>query len=189
MFRTQQNFQDARSLMRCWLLVLLCVLSAPFARAQPDDVEARIKAAFLLNFARYVEWPESVFTSSNSPVVIGVLGQDPFGKNNLEAIVDGKTVEHRPVLVKRGKTLADLADCHILFISTSERERLRSMLTLIQAKPLLTVSDMEGFRDAGGIILLKRKPSGMRFEINREAAERAGLKLSSKLLKLADNYQ
>jgi hypothetical protein len=160
--------------------------------AQDADVletkEAKVKAAFLLNFARYVEWPENAFASTNSPIVIGVLGQDRLGRN-LDLTVEGKTVERHPVQVKRGSRVDDLTDCHVVFVCASERDRLRATLTLLQTKPILTVSDMDGFATDGGMILLKKKQGMMRFDINREAAEKAGLKISSKLLKLADNYR
>jgi hypothetical protein len=174
---------------RLLFFVLLGALFPCVAPAQGvEEVEAKVKAAFLLNFARYVEWPESSFATSNSPVVIGVLGQDTLGRN-LDATVDGRTVERRPVKVKRARKVSELRDCQVIFVCPSERERFRGLLAAIQNQPILTVSDTEGFTSAGGMILLKKKQGMMRFEINRDAAEKAGLKISSKLLKLADNYQ
>lgn len=152
-----------------------------------DDLEAKVKSGFLLNFARYVEWPATSFTSSNSPVTIGVLGQDSLGRN-LDVTVEAKTVEGHPVQVKRGRRLADLEDAHVIFIAVSERERLRSVLAELEGKAVLTVSEVEGFTAAGGMIQLKKTRQGtMRFDINKDAADKARLKISSKLLKLADN--
>ena len=176
-----------RTVVFCLLLAFPGVLLAQAA----DDLEtkeAKVKAAFLLNFARYVEWPENAFASTNSPIVIGVLGQDQLGRN-LDMTVEGKTVEKHPVHVKRGKGVDDLGDCHVVFVCASEREHLRATLGQLQTRPVLTVSDMDGFATDGGMILLKKKQGMMRFDINREAAEKAGLKISSKLLKLADNYR
>jgi hypothetical protein len=165
---------------------LLLLLGSEKVRAQAiDEVEAKVKSAFLLNFARYVEWPD---TNSANPIVIGVLGVDPFGRH-LDSTVEGKTVERRPVHLKRSQNVSDLADCHVIFISASERTRLATILAHIGDKRILTVSDMDGFTAGGGMIQLKKKQNTMRFDINREAAEKVHLKISSKLLKLADNPQ
>jgi hypothetical protein len=167
-------------------LALLPLLWPAKARAQPvDEVEAKVKAAFLLNFARYVEWPD---TNSANPIIIGVLGTDPFGRN-LDSTVEGKTVERRPVQLRRSQNVPDLTNCHVVFICPSERTRLARILTEIGDRRILTVSDMEGFTAGGGMIQLKKKQNTMRFDINREAAEKVHLKISSKLLKLADNPQ
>lgn len=181
----------ARVLAIASLLGWMPMLPMTAAGQAPDDLEAReakVKAAFLLNFARYVEWPENAFASSNSPVVIAVLGEDLL-QGNLDATVEGKTVERHPVQVKRARRASDLGDCHVVFVCPSERDRLRSELAQLRSKPILTVSELDGFTSQGGMILLRKKQGMMRFEINREAAERAGLKISSKLLKLAENYQ
>ncbi len=189
----QNQYASAGKFGAVWFSALLLVASlasTPTARGV-DDIEtkeAKVKAAFLLNFARYIEWPESAFSSSNSPVVIGLFGQDPL-ERNLAMTVEGRTVENHPVQVKRAKKVSELADCHVVFVSSSERDRLRGLLPALQSRPILTVSDMDGFISSGGMILLKKKQGLMRFDINREAAERAGLKINSKLLKLADNYQ
>jgi hypothetical protein len=170
-------------------LALLLAFWPGEGRSQPsEDLEAKVKAGFLLNFARYVEWPAGAFASSNSPVIIGVLGQDNLGRN-LDMTVEGKTVEAHPVQVKRARRLSELGECHVLFISASEQDRLGRIFPALEHRPMLTVSDMDGFTSEGGMILLKRKSGTMRFEINRETAEKAGLKISSKLLKLADNYR
>src|SRR5919197_16397 len=101
--------------------LLLSATWSVLLRAQsPEDVEAKVKAAFVLNFARYVEWPESSFANSNTPVVIGVLGQEAL-QRNLEETVQGKTVERRPVQVKRARNVSELLDCHVIFIPASER--------------------------------------------------------------------
>ena len=175
-----------------WTWAALAALAALIPHpscAQPGEpIEAQVKSAFLLNFARYVEWPASSFTSSNSPVVLGVLGQDSLGRA-LDTTIEGRTVEKRPVQAGRGKKPSELSHCHVIFIPTSERDRVREWLAQLQGKPVLTVSDMEGFTDLGGMIRLKKVRGLMRFDINRRAAESAGLKISSKLLKLADNPQ
>lgn len=153
-----------------------------------EELEAKVKAGFLLNFARYVEWPAGSFTSSNSPVIIGVLGLDNLGRH-LDLTIEGKTIGSHPVQVKRARRVSELSDSHVLFVCPSERDRVRGIVAATSGKPILTVSDMDGFTAAGGMILLKRKQGTMRFEINREAAEKCGVKISSKLLNLADNYR
>jgi hypothetical protein len=168
-------------------ITLMCALWPAAASAQAaDEIEAKVKSSFLLNFARYVEWPPEAFVSSNSPVVIGVLG-DTLGRH-LDSITEGRMVEAHPIQVKRGRRVSDLAGCHVIFIGTSERDP-RPALAMMRGKPILTVSDLDGFIDFGGVIQLKRRQGTMRFDINREAADKAGLKISSKLLKLADNYR
>ena len=171
---------------------ILTMLAAPAPRAvaqSPEDLEAKVKSAFLLNFARYVEWPPGAFAQPTSPVVIGVLGQDLLGRN-LDTTVEGKMVESHPVQVKRGRRLADIGTCHVLFVCPSERDRVRTIATALEGKPVLLVSDMEDFTQLGGMIQLKKTRLGtMRFEIDKAAADRAGLKISSKLLRLAENLR
>jgi hypothetical protein len=167
------------------LLVLWPAMS--FAQTS-GEVEAKVKSAFLLNFARYVEWPTNSFMNSNSPVVIGVLTPDPLGRH-LDSTVERKTVERRPVQIERSQNISGLTNCHVIFISMPERARLAGILRQIGDRSILTVSDMDHFTSAGGMIQLKKKQNTMRFDINREAAEKVHLKVSSKLLKLADNTQ
>jgi hypothetical protein len=171
---------SAREFALCaWLLAFFAMF--PPAHAQ-TELEEKVKAAFLLNFARYVEWPAGTFADEKSPVVIGVLAEDPesFSKN-LERVVEGKTVDNRPVQVQRAQRVSELAKAHVVFIPASERERMRGAIGQLRGRPVLTVSDAEGFIQGGGMILLKRKQ-----ENNRAAAEEAGLKISSKLLRLGD---
>ncbi len=150
-----------------------------------EEKETKLKAAFVLKFAMFVEWPDSAFASPTNPIVFGVLGRDPFG-TILDATMQAHGINRRPLEVKRPRNLEEAMGCHVLFISTSERERVRSLLPLLKARSILTVSDMEGFTEAQGMIGLKRKQGAMRFDINRRAAEEAGIKISSQLLKLAD---
>ena len=169
---------------------LVCALLRPgLLRAQSGEpLEAQVKSAFLLNFARYVEWPANTFSNANSPIIIGVLGPDSLGRA-LDATIEGHTVEKHPVEIARSRRLSELIHCHVLFIAAPERERVRDELAQLKGKSILTVSDMEGFTDSGGMIRLKKVRGLMRFDINRSPAEASGLKISSKLLKLADHLQ
>jgi len=190
-FRSRAFGSPKTAQRRRWIVALaLAFLIANFsvARAQGvDDKESKLKAAFVLKFPLYIEWPKEAFASPTNAIVFGVLSHasDPFGKI-LENVLTGQTIDKRPVQVKQARNVAELLDCHVVFISASERDRLRTVLPRLRAKPILTVGDFDGFVTSGGMIGLKRKQSAMRFDINRQAAEAAGLKISSQLLKLAD---
>ncbi len=171
------------------LLPLLCaILIAPPGHAQaptPASREYAIKAAFLFNFAQFVEWPTNVFAEADSPFVIGVLGANPFGKS-LEEIVRGESIRGHPVQVRYLRADEPIADCTALFISQSENARLEAILQSLERKPVLTVSDVERFARRGGMIRFVNQQNKIRFTINPEAAKNAGLSLSSKLLRLGE---
>lgn len=166
-----------------------------FQQAVPAaPTKQQIEAAFLYNFAKFVEWPERSFTNAASPVVIGVLGKDPFGKD-LEATVGDQLINGRKIKIERYENLAAVGVCHILFISTGEKldteekGRLKDTFAKLKDRNILTVGEAgqeaDGFAAAGGIINFRVVESKVNFEINPDAAGRSGLKLSSKLLKLA----
>jgi hypothetical protein len=187
--RSQGPLGRARGIreLRCVAAVALTFLVLLSAHgASRDRAEYQVKAAFILNFARFVDWPASAFASSNSPLVVGVLGQDPF-EGALKTTLSGKTVEAHPLVVKQVSRPEEVLQCHILFISESEKPRLEKIFKDVSRHPILTVSDIDDFTDAGGIIWLKRRQDMIRFEINRTAAEATGLKISARLFKLADN--
>jgi len=154
------------------------------AEPQPSFHEYHVKAAFLYNFAKFVEWPEEVLGHSSTPITIGILGRDPFG-HYLDRTIKNKTVKGRELVIKRFEEVDDLEATHILFISESEKKRLSETLNKRKNWHVLTVSDMEGFSELGGIINLITEENRIRFVINVDAAERADLKISSHLLKLA----
>ena len=144
----------------------------------------QIKAAFLFNFAKFVEWPPESFAAPTSPIVIGVLGQNPF-HGDLERTAPGKTVDERPLVIKEFRSPAEATNCHILFISTSEKERLPQILKTLAGTRVLTVGEMNGFTESGGMINFVLEGTKTRFQINNSVASSAGLKISSKLLHLA----
>jgi hypothetical protein len=146
--------------------------------------EYEIKAAFLYNFAKFVEWPPTAFTDPKQPMGICIFGQDPFG-HTLEDSLLGKTVGDHPVLLGHAKQIADLAGCQIIFLSSSDAPRLREVLGRVQKQHALFVGESEGFASAGGTIQFVLDQNRVRFVINPDAAERAGLKINSKLLALA----
>jgi len=155
------------------------------ALAQSGPVsEYQLKAVFLFNFAQFVDWPAAAFTDPQSPLVIGILGDDKFG-NSLDQTVRGERVNDRPFLVQRYTKLDEIGTCHILFISQSERGRLDQIITALQGRNVLTVSDADGFALQGGVIQFVTENNKIRLDINLEAAKAAGLTISSKLLRPA----
>jgi hypothetical protein len=146
--------------------------------------EYQVKAACLYNFAKFVDWPPRAFADQKSPIVFGVLGENPFG-NTLEGIIKNKTINGRTLMIKRSRRAEDLKDCHILFISHSEEARQAQILKSLEGLSILTVGDTEEFLANGGIINFKMQNNKVRFEVNKVTAERAALKISSELLDLA----
>ena len=170
------------SLLRSALLAV-CLLALPLpAAAQAPEYD--LKAAFLFNFVKFVEWPPDAFPGDRAPLTLCVYGKDPFG-SALDSVVQGERVGERSLLVRRPDSLDGLGGCHVLFVSRSETERLGEVLTRTGGRPVLTVSDTDGFLQAGGVINFVLEGSKVRFLINQKAAERNGLRISSKLLRLA----
>jgi uncharacterized protein DUF4154 len=153
------------------------------AQAAPDP-EYQLKAVFLFNFAQFVEWPTSAFPNSQTPLVIGILGDDPFGPY-LDETVRGETVNDRPLVVRRYRSVEEITTCHILFISRREEGRVKGILDSLRGRSVLTVSDADRFASRGGMIRFVTDHHRIRFRINLEAAKSASLTLSSKLLRPA----
>lgn len=168
-----------RAMTAAGLIILLAASGT--ARAEVAS-EYDVKAAFLYNFTKFVEWPSSAFDERND-FQLCVLGEDPFG-GSLD-VVKGEKVSGRNITLLRTPKLAEAEGCQILFISRSERNRMPEVLRELRDAPVLTVADTDGFLDRGGIINFVLEGSKVRFEISQEAAERAGIKISSKLLRLA----
>jgi hypothetical protein len=146
--------------------------------------EYEIKAAFLYNFAKFIAWPPSAFNETHQQFSVCVLGPDPFGKS-LENAVLGKTIAERSVILTRARQLKDLPTCHILFVSAAENSHLLEIAGGGSGHNALLVGESEGFAAAGGAVQFVLDQNHVRFAINPEAANRAGLKISSKLLALA----
>ena len=148
---------------------------------QPSEYE--VKAVFLYNFTKYVEWPPETFRASGEPLVVCVLGTDPFG-SLLDDTVRGETVYDKKLVVRRLTRVEEAGGCHLLFVSASEERDVGRILKSVQGTSILTVGEVDGFAERGGIINLRKEQNKVRFEINVETAERSGLKISSQLLKL-----
>jgi len=181
----------ARRSAAAWLhgaaVAVFMVAGAGTVCSRAEDAsfsEYEIKSAWLLNFARFVDWPTTAFESPQSPIVIGIAGKDPFGRL-LEKAFSGKTVKGRSLLVKRMAVDQKLSRCHILFVSVSERRRFRDIFEKLRASAVLTVGEADGFLDEGGIVNFVLKEKSVRFEINVQAAQAASLKMEANLLKVA----
>ncbi|MCB1957225.1 MAG: YfiR family protein [Rhodocyclaceae bacterium] len=164
------------------LLSLMFVALATDRDALAQPTEYQLKAVFLLNFARYIEWPAGSL-HEGEPIQLCVLGRDPFGAA-LEAI-DGKQAQNRAVDVRMLVLPEQTEGCHVLFVSGSEERRVASLLRGLGQAPVLTVSDLDGFVEAGGAIGFATVDDRIRFDINAEALQRAGLRPSAQLMKIA----
>ncbi len=144
--------------------------------------EYQVKAKYLYNFSRFVDWPDQAFPHSDTPYIIGILGEDPFGID-LDKTVEGKKVKGRNFIVKRFHRIDDLEFCHILFIGVPDQKKSIRIIDKLKETSILTVSERKKFAHDGGIINFITKEKKIRFEINRQAAKNAGINISSKLLK------
>ncbi len=151
--------------------------------AQQQSREYDLKAVFLYNFASFVEWPKAARPPAGQPVVIGILGRDPFGAV-LDNVVAGEILDGHPLVVRRYATPEAAAECHILYISASETKRLPQILETLRGKPVLTVADMPRFAESDAIITFSTG-TRVQLHINTAAAQKAGLTISAKLLRVA----
>ena len=153
-------------------------------RAQPAKEYDR-RAACLYKLAEFVDWPAEAFASAESPIVIGLLGTDPFGKT-LDDLVRNELVKNRKLVVRRFQRVEDIDTCHILFISESETSRLDHIFSVLKGKSILTVSEIENFSRRGGMVRFMAQRNKLRMRINLEAAKAANLTISSKLLRIVE---
>ncbi len=189
----QHHFSDQRqrccccSQARIWLvgvLVATILFSSVHTGAENDiSLEYRVKAAFLLNFCKFVSWPESSFQESNGHLNLCVLGDNPFGEA-MDAL-SGKTVRGRKLRIQYATDTQSMKDCHLLFVSKSMATRKDEIIAQLKRKPIVTVGDMEDFAQRGGMINFFMYNKKIRFEINPVAASIAGIDISSQLLKIA----
>jgi len=172
----------------CFAGLLAAALPAGRAADAPPaatiSAEYRVKAGFLFNFLQFVEWPARAVGETSAPIVIGVLGEDPFG-SYLDELVQGEKVGEHPIVVRRFRRADEIADCHILFLSRSEAAQFEKNLSALAGRSVLTVGDADGFERAGGMVRLAIENGKTRLRINPDAAKAAELTISSKLLRLA----
>jgi len=171
-----------------WTVITWTVIAAPLLHGQQSSpTESEVKSAYLYNFGKFVEWPAKA-TSAGEFFPICALGDDSFG-STLETIIAGESINGKKVLVKRVARPQDAVSCRILFISSSEQNQLKEILAALDNASVLTVSDMPQFTRRGGMIQFVVEANKVRFEVNLTSAERAGLTLSSQLLKVAINVK
>jgi len=173
----------------CATFIFALILALPLAgdgqAADTQPTEYQLKAAYLYHFAQFVDWPPVAFAQPNSPLIIGVLGENPFGKD-LPHTVEGKVLSNHPLVVQEYHSLAEMTNsCHILFISSSEKKRLPEIFAALKGTSVLTVSEVDHFTENGGMVNFVLESDRIRFQINETMVEKAGLKMSFKLLSLA----
>lgn len=156
--------------------------AAPLPTA--EEREYQLKGAFLTKFAAFTEWPAGAFTNATAPIVIGIMRPGLLGPE-YEQVLKGQRANGHPFALRHIKSREDLEGCHILFINGTSRTRRVDILAGAAKSPMLTVGEGNGFIAQGGIIEFFKDEGRVRFEINVDAAARAGLKLSAKLLQLA----
>ena len=167
------------------LLAIALPVAPTRSFAQAALNEYQVKAAFLYNFARFVEWPAGTFASASSSFKFCVFGKDPFGKSLEEALAGKRIAEHRVELV-RARKISELEGCQVVFVSASDSVRPFDVVAGLKSRNVLLVGEEEDFASAGGTIQFFLQDNRVRFVINPDAASRAGLKVSSKLLALAN---
>lgn len=188
------------------VLALALFAGAITAEVRADSAPSReyqVKAAFIYNFIKFVDWPKEKAADSNEPIIIGIIGKSPFG--NAFETVKGKKIKNKKLAIKqypglerykakhkdeykdeyKDKYQDALKKCHILFICSSEKNHLKEIINFIKDSSVLTIGEMDGFLEGGGIIKFMMEEEKVRFEINTTAAKRAKLKIRSQLLRLA----
>jgi hypothetical protein len=164
----------------------LLISVGPEASAQTAiSREYEVKAVFLFNFAQFVDWPPEASAGPQAPLIIGVLGDDPFD-GYLDDTVRGEKLNNRPFVVQRFRRVEDIDGCQVLFIGHTSPSELEHIMAALKGRSILTVGDTEGFAEDGGIIRFVTEKNRIRFRINVDAAEAAHLVISSKLLRLAE---
>ena len=169
-------------------MALALALPGLAAAAEPADLESEVKAAFLYNFAKFVEWPPDAFPAPSAPMILCVYGTDRAStalESSLLELTRGESLNSRPLAVRRLGDLVQIRECHVLFVGAAEKGHLPEVLAALRETRALTVGEGADFLDKGGMIRLFLEQNRMRFDINLDAAEKGSLKISSKLLRLA----
>jgi hypothetical protein len=181
----RRSIRESKRLVIASIGVIAALSLAGLSAAQtPVSIEYEVKAAFLFHFAQFVEWPPESFKDAGTPLMYCTIGEDPF-HGALDASLSGKTIGARPFQVRHVKQTSEIQGCHVLFIGEKEKKLLPAVLELLKRNPVLLVGESERFVQDGGTIGFSLEENKIRFEINLEAAEKAKLKISSRLLTLA----
>jgi len=173
-----------------WLLLVAVAarLTQPAEVRAEATPEYKIKAVYLLNIARFVKWPTNAFAAADSPLVVCILGENPFD-NELQKLMSGRVVGGRTVVVKQEATAAAAKLCQVVFIPASEQANLRLHLATLRTAPVLTIGETPEFLDEGGVIEFFVQQNKVRFDINKAQADAAGVQLDSQLLSLANRVR
>jgi hypothetical protein len=173
-----------RSALARWTLAIGLAVAGAVCGAETTP-EYQVKAVFLFNFAQFVDWPPDAFAGADEPLVIGVLGDDPFGAA-LDDTVRNETVKSRRLTVQRYQRVEEIGRCHILFISSSESRHIEQTVAALRDRSILTVSDIAGAALRGVMVRFLTENNRIRLRINLDAAKAAHLVISSKLLRPAE---
>jgi hypothetical protein len=183
---SDRSFSRRRHLALVQMLSLLMLFNAVWKTGGQTSREHELKAVLLFNLAQFVEWPAASFESTNAPIVIGLLGSDPFGPT-LDDVVRSEKIRGRPVVIQRYASAAEVKSCHLLFIGETDRRKFQGILPRLEHQPVLTVSDADGFLQAGGMLQMHLKPDGrLGLRINVDSTKAAGLTVSAKLLRVVE---
>jgi hypothetical protein len=178
--------------MRWSILLWICCLvqTAGTFPAAADDHSAReyeVKAAFIFKFAQFMEWPAGAFTSDTDAIIVATVGDDPF-QGSLDRVMAGKTIGSRPMAVVHFSSVDQIQRCHVLFISAANADELPAILSKVAKSPVVTIGEQDDFCASGGVIQFLIEDAKIHFEVNTAAADQSGVKISSRLLKLAKIY-
>ncbi len=180
----RRRFAPVRFLRNVLLLVPMAAVCVAGVGAAPQSVtEVNLKSAFLYKFTLFANWNDGL-GAEGSPISICVLGRDDLG-DALQESVEGRRAHHRPLVVERPGDAREARDCHIVFIGWTDPSRVDRTLKALEGRPILTVGEIDGFAERGGMIAIVTRQNRLRLEINLRVVKNAGLRLSSQLLKLA----
>jgi hypothetical protein len=168
-----------------YLVALVLLQSGQHVYAQAPSREYQLKAVFLFNFTQFVDWPVNAFENDQSALVIGVIGENPFG-SYLSQTVSGEKINGHPLIVQYYKDEEEIKSCHILFVNIRETKKLEQILGAIKGRDILTVSDHPDFLKQDGMIKFVTNNNKIKLQINIEACKESKMVLSSKLLRLAE---
>jgi hypothetical protein len=170
---------------RKFLSLAVGLLLGATALAQTVSKSYQLRAVFLFRFTQFVDWPADAFATPESPITIGILGEDPFG-DALALAIKGETAHGRSLQIVHFRRVEEVKNCHVLYICESESSRIQKIMQVLDNRPILTVSDIDGFaRDYKGIVRFLASQNKIVFRINPEEAKAARLVLDARLLRMA----
>lgn len=174
--------------LRKIIVVMLAAIAIALPQssfAQTGVPESHVKAVFLFNFTQFTEWPEGSFADGNAPLVIGILGNDPFDRY-LEETVKDERVQGRHIVIQHYKSIDEVKSCHLLYISEKDPDKVSEIIGALKKPRMLTVSDCRNFTKIGGMIGFIKRNNKIKLQANPTAARSAGLTISSKLLRVSE---